>query len=128
MTHAYALSHSPRARKADRPTGRPTDFCYYSLARPITIRDNLVAMYELRYKKAAIKGLRKMPPKQRQRMVEALHLIADGRATTGLDVRPLTQRDGHRLRIGQWRAIYQVRESELILLVLDIGPRGDIYK
>ncbi len=85
-------------------------------------------MYALRYKKAAVKGLRKMPPKQRQRMVEALQLIADGHTTTDLDVRPLIQRDGHRLRIEQWRAIYQVRESELIVLVLDIGPRGAIYK
>jgi len=58
-------------------------------------------MYALRYKKAAVKGLRKMPLKQRQRMVEALQLIADNRAPNGLDTQMLTNRDGRRLRIGQ---------------------------
>jgi len=85
-------------------------------------------MYTLRYWKAALKGLLKLPPKQRRRMTEALQAIADGRTVEGLDMQPLTNRTGQRLRIGQWRAIYQLRETELIVLVLDVGPRGDIYK
>jgi mRNA interferase RelE/StbE len=85
-------------------------------------------MYTLRYRKAALKGLRRLPPKQRRQMAEALQAIADGQTVHGLDVQPLVNREGQRLRIGQWRAIYQLRETELIVLVLDVGPRGDIYK
>jgi len=33
-----------------------------------------------------------------------------------------------RLRVGDWRAICDLREGELVLLVLKIGPRGDVYK
>lgn len=33
-----------------------------------------------------------------------------------------------RLRVGSWRAICDVQNEELIILVLKIAPRGDVYK
>lgn len=46
-----------------------------------------------------------------------------------LDIRKLQNRLGYRqLRMGQWRAIYKIEDDELVILVLAIGPRGDIYK
>lgn len=34
----------------------------------------------------------------------------------------------YRLRIGKYRAIFQIKNNELIILVFDIDSRGDIYK
>ena len=34
----------------------------------------------------------------------------------------------YRLRIGQYRALFQIIEDEIIILVIDIGSRGQIYK
>ncbi|MEN9847533.1 MAG: hypothetical protein RL368_273 [Pseudomonadota bacterium] len=34
----------------------------------------------------------------------------------------------YRLRVGQYRFIYQVKENELIIFMLKAGQRGDIYK
>lgn len=85
-------------------------------------------MYTLRYKKAAAKQLWKMPSKPRQRMAGALQAIAEDPQRTDLDAKPLTGRPGYRLRVGRWRAIYQIEEDKVVVLVLDIGPRGDIYK
>ncbi|MBI5638967.1 MAG: type II toxin-antitoxin system RelE/ParE family toxin [Nitrospirae bacterium] len=34
----------------------------------------------------------------------------------------------YRYRLGRLRIIYQVLESELKVLIIEIGPRGDIYK
>ncbi len=45
-----------------------------------------------------------------------------------LDIKPLQGRDGFRLRIQSRRAIYTIAHTRLIILVLDIGTRGDIYK
>ena len=70
----------------------------------------------------------KMPANVRRQMIEALSAIAENPGRKDLDTRPLTNRPGHRLRIGRWRAIYQVSEDRLVVLVLDIGARGDIYK
>ncbi|OGT89036.1 MAG: hypothetical protein A2286_08505 [Gammaproteobacteria bacterium RIFOXYA12_FULL_61_12] len=44
------------------------------------------------------------------------------------DLIKMTNSPYHRLRAGGYRAILEVREGELLLLVLKIGPRGDLYK
>jgi len=36
--------------------------------------------------------------------------------------------DIYRLRIGKYRAVYTIKHNQLIILVLKIGSRGDIYK
>ncbi len=46
----------------------------------------------------------------------------------GLDITQLAGRDGCRLRIGGYRAIYIIDNGRMVILVLDAGPRGDIYK
>ena len=44
------------------------------------------------------------------------------------NVTKLQNRLGHRLRVGEWRVIYDVQDDELIILVLKVGSRGDIYR
>jgi mRNA interferase RelE/StbE len=39
----------------------------------------------------------------------------------------LQGRDGYRLRVGNWRAIYELHDDRLVMLVLEVGPRGGIY-
>ncbi len=75
-------------------------------------------------KKAALKALRKMPVKTAAAFLRAFEQIESG-DDHGLDLKKLSGRDGFRLRIGQYRAIY-THETELI--VIDAGPRGDIYR
>ncbi len=51
-----------------------------------------------------------------------------GGCEAGLNVKKLRGREGFRLRVREWRAIYTINNDEMIILVLDAGPRGDIYK
>lgn len=34
----------------------------------------------------------------------------------------------YRIRVGDWRIIYAIEDDKLIILVLDVAPRGGIYK
>jgi mRNA interferase RelE/StbE len=45
-----------------------------------------------------------------------------------MDIKKLTGRDGYRLRMGGWRALYRMENDQLIIEVVKIGPRGDIYR
>jgi len=44
------------------------------------------------------------------------------------NVTKLQNRPGYRLRVGNWRVIYEIEEEELIILVLRIGSRGEVYR
>jgi mRNA interferase RelE/StbE len=94
----------------------------------ITICDTLLAVYQVEYLRTAQKALRRMPADVARRFLDAFDRLAIDLASPGLDVRPLRGRPGWRLRIGGWRAVYRVEEGRLLILVLDVGPRGDIYK
>ncbi len=94
----------------------------------ITNCDTLSAVYQVEYLRTAQKALRRMPADVARRFLDALDRLAIDLASPGLDVRPLRGRPGWRLRIGSWRAVYRVEEGRLLILVLDVGSRGGIYK
>jgi len=36
--------------------------------------------------------------------------------------------EGYRLRVGDWRIIYKIEREQLIIMVLKVAARGEIYK
>jgi len=60
-------------------------------------------------------------------IVGALHgLEADPRPA---GVKWLAAQEGlPRIRVGDWRTVYEVRAREVVLLVVRIGPRGEVYE
>ncbi|WP_448190523.1 type II toxin-antitoxin system RelE family toxin [Azospirillum sp. sgz301742] len=43
------------------------------------------------------------------------------------NVKALKGRSGFRLRVGDWRVVYEIDNGVLVLIVIEIGPRGGIY-
>ena len=83
---------------------------------------------DIRYSKQAAKYLRKLQPALARRIPSGIQQVADGR-TQGLDIKPLQGvADAFRMRIGDYRVIYEIRNNELVLIVIKVGARGDVYK
>ncbi len=80
--------------------------------------------YTILYEKPAIKFIRKQPPAQQKRILEAIHQLPAQGDRKALKGRPGT----YRLRVDNYRILYTVEESVLVVRVLDAGNRGDIYK
>ena len=40
----------------------------------------------------------------------------------------LQGRPGYRLRVGDWRVIYEVNQDEVVMMVFKIAPRGEVYR
>ena len=78
------------------------------------------------YSAQSKKALRKMPPITAGRIVEALEKVAENPSRPDADVRKLQGRDGYRLRVGDWRAIFTA--DGVVLTVVRVAPRGDAYK
>ena len=54
--------------------------------------------------------------------------IATSPYDTHNNVTKLQGRDGYRLRVGDWRVLYELHDGELVLLMVDVLPRGSAYR
>lgn len=80
-------------------------------------------MYKIVIKKKAKKFIDKLPKNERFRVVKAIESLPNGE-----DIKKVKGHDNLlRLRVGDYRIIYTVNHGELVVIVIDVGNRGEIY-
>lgn len=74
--------------------------------------------------KPAMKFLARQPKPQQERLLKAISKLPnDG------DIKPMSGYDNlYRLRVGTYRVLYTIENAVLMIRVLQIGNRGDVYK
>jgi len=84
----------------------------------------------IRYSKDAIKFLEKQPKKSVERIREAISKLTLTPPQGDTAIMQGCSDGRKRLRVGSWRIIYRndIEGKVEILLIIDIGNRGDIYK
>ena len=85
-----------------------------------------MAKYEVRFKKSVAKDLDPILKKDVQRIISAIHALAD-------DPRPpqsikLFGSDKYRLRCGRYRVLYEIHDKVLTVCVVKVGYRRDVYR
>ena len=85
---------------------------------------------QIEYTKTAVKALNRMDRQQRLRIRDAIAGLTQ-EPPKG-DIKPMqgSPSGRYRLRVGGYRVIYTYRldRTMQILCILDVGPRGDVYK
>ncbi len=82
--------------------------------------------YELRFRPAALRQLRKLDSQIARRIKSTTETLRTEPRPPG--VKALTgQRGWLRIRVGDYRIVYEVRDSELVVLVIQIGHRSQVY-
>lgn len=83
--------------------------------------------YEVRLKPSAERALRKLPAQIRSRIGNRLDGLAGKPRPSGCE--KLGGVDNlYRARVGDYRVVYQVSDDALVVLVVTIGHRGDVYR
>ncbi len=82
--------------------------------------------YHITLSKKAIKALTKINEPYYTAIKTAIYSLADNPRPNGC--KKLKGRNGYRIRIGSYRVIYDILDSELLIDIVNIGPRGDIYE
>ena len=82
--------------------------------------------YRIELRPAAVRALRRVDPQDRPRIHGAIALL-------GIDPRPpgaraLRGRDGYRVRVGDYRILYTIHDDVLLIVVVTLGHRGDVYR
>lgn len=86
-----------------------------------------MAAFRLEYKSSVKKELRKLAKTDRVAIVHKIELLKSQPHPEG-SAKLKGSRDLYRIRHGDYRVIYQKQESVLIIMIIRIGHRRDIYK
>ncbi|HEV8069753.1 MAG TPA: type II toxin-antitoxin system RelE/ParE family toxin [Planctomycetaceae bacterium] len=83
--------------------------------------------YQVLFAPAADRQLRKLPQAVQKRIVRSVEgLQANPRLPGAIKLQG--EHDLYRIRAGEWRVVYQIADDRLVVLVVRIGHRGDVYR
>ena len=85
-----------------------------------------MANYSVTFRRSVAKDLRRIPNRDIARILERVEELA-------VDPRPpgsekLSSLERYRVRQGVYRIIYEIREEELVVIVVKVGHRGAVYR
>ena len=82
--------------------------------------------YRIELRPAAVRALRKIDPAMRSRIQGVIALLAsDPRPPAA---RRLVGRPAWRVRVGDYRVIYTIEDEVLVIVVVTIGHRREVYR
>ena len=84
-------------------------------------------MYAITTTRSFDKAIASLPANWRKRIVAKIREVAADPHAPNNNLTKLRGRDAYRLRVGDWRVIYELHGDRLSMLVFEVGPRGGIY-
>ena len=81
--------------------------------------------YSVEFKKSAVKDLREFPKKDVERILAVIRALADNPRPLGS--KKLSAQERYRIRQGDYRIIYEILDNVLVVIVVKIGHRKDVY-
>jgi mRNA interferase RelE/StbE len=86
-----------------------------------------MAEYRIEISRSAERQLGKLPAEDRRRIVQAILPLAEDPRPRGC--RKLSGYDDvFRIRVGRYRVIYSVEAGRLVIIILKIGHRREVYR
>lgn len=85
-----------------------------------------MASYSLAFKKSVAKDLRSIPNKDVHRILKRIDTLCENPRAEGCV--KLSNLEKYRVRQGVYRIIYEIQDNELIIVVVKIAHRSQIYK
>ena len=85
-----------------------------------------MAKYKILIKPSAAKELKKIPAKHIVKITEKIQALSDEPRPLGCE--KLAANDAYRIRHGSYRIIYTIEDDVLVVIVIKIGHRRDVYR
>jgi len=85
-----------------------------------------VASYSVCIKTSAARELEAVPLKDRRRLVARIQKLSSNPRPGGCE--RLAGQDRFRIRQGDYRALYEIRDMQLIVIVVRVAHRREVYR
>ncbi len=82
--------------------------------------------YRLDYVPAARRSIERLGRALQDRILSRIELLSANPRPPGAI--KLSGQDAYRIRVGDYRVIYTIHDDRLIVLVVDVGHRRDVYR
>ncbi len=83
--------------------------------------------YQIEYRPSVLKSLKKLPRSDMRRILDRIDVMAE-KLPDPSTTKMRGNNNFHKIRIGNYRVIYEIHEDVLVILVFKIGHRKDVYK
>lgn len=84
-------------------------------------------VYTVQMKRDPERIMRRLPADLRQRIQQAINALAENPRHAGV-VAMKGFDSVYRVRVGEWRIVYLIEDDVLLVLVLEVAPRGGVYR
>ncbi|MEO8467886.1 MAG: type II toxin-antitoxin system RelE/ParE family toxin [Gammaproteobacteria bacterium] len=85
-----------------------------------------MASYELVFRKSVAKDLRRLPNEDVARILERIRALAANPRPPGCE--KLSGLERYRIRQGVYRIVYEVQDRKLMVLLVKVAHRRDVYR
>lgn len=85
-----------------------------------------MASYSVLLTRSAAKELERVPTKDRRRIVTKIGALANDPRPPGVE--KLSGEEKYRIRQGDYRILYEIRDTELVVTVVRIGNRREVHR
>ena len=86
-------------------------------------------MYKVRLSSRALKDLKKLEKETQSKVIESLEILKLNPFAEIIQYKKLKGRNQlYRIRIGSYRVIYEIQGEILVIIVIRIGHRKDVYR
>ncbi len=82
--------------------------------------------YKIVFKKSVAKDLKKIPKKDVSKILKVIRSLADDPRPP--QVKKLSGQDRYRMRQGNYRILYSIEDAQLVITVVKVGDRRDVYR
>lgn len=85
-----------------------------------------MAAYSVFFKRSAAKELASLPNVDLKRVLVRIEALAENPRPRGVE--KLSAQERYRVRQGRYRIVYSIQDDELVVWVVKIGHRKDVYR
>jgi len=85
-----------------------------------------MASFEVIFKQSVAKDLRQLPKKDIKKILRRIEALRKEPRPAGVE--KLSGQEKYRIRQGMYRILYEIRNNELIIVVVKVGHRRYVYR
>ena len=85
-----------------------------------------MASFSIVFKKSVYKDMSSIPPKDNRSILEAIRYLSEN--PKPVQTKKLSGDEKFRLRCGNYRILYEINDTEVVICIVKVGHRKDIYR